>query len=225
MLREWGMDEMDVADEAKEYEVEAWLIGEWVIKAVINPDPLARRPYYADGFSRLPGAFWHNSLYDVVRDPQDMCNAAARALANNMGISSGPQAGVNIDRIPQGEEITSMYPWKLWQFTNDPMGSSAAPIQFFQPQSNANELMAVFQQFSQIADEVSGIPKYMAGFTGGEGGAGRTASGMSMMVGNASKQIKQVLNSLDLHVISPSVERTRWSSFALVKAQACTSLR
>lgn len=208
MLREWGMGEDEVQDTAREYEVECWLIGKWVIKAVINPDPLARRPYYTDGFSRIPGAFWHNSLYDVVRDCEDMANGAARALANNMGISSGPQTGVNIDRIPQGEEITTMFPWKLWQFTNDPMGSSAAPIQFFQPQSNANELMAVFQQFSQIADEVSGIPKYMAGFSGGEGGAGRTASGMSMMVGNASKQIKQVLNSLDLHVISQSVERT-----------------
>jgi hypothetical protein len=31
---------------------------------------------------------------------------------------------------------------------------------------------------------------------------------MSMMVTNASKQIKQTLSSIDLHVIAPSVERT-----------------
>lgn len=208
MLKEWGMTAEEVTDEAKEYEVEAWLIGEWVIKAVINPDPLFRRPYYSDGFNRIPGAFWHNSLYDVIRDCQDMANAAARALSNNLGISSGPQVVVNVDRLPQGEELTELYPWKIHQVTNDPMGSSAQPVTFFQPSSNASELMGVFEKYSQLADEYSGIPRYMAGFSGGEGGAGRTASGMSMMVGNASKMIKQLLGSLDLHIISKSVERT-----------------
>lgn len=100
-----------------------------------------------------------------------------------------------------------MFPWKIWQVTNDPMGSSAAPISFFQPNSNVAELMGVFERFSSIADEVSGIPKYMTGMAGGEGGAGRTASGMHMMIGNASKMVKQLLASLDQYVIGPMVER------------------
>lgn len=207
MLLDWGLKEVEIPDPTREYEVEAWLIGSHVIKAVLNPDPLRRRPYYADGFSRTPGAFWHNSLYDVVRDYEDMCNAAARALSNNMGIASGPQAGVNIDRMPQGEDLTSMYPWKLWQFTSDPTGSSAAPIVFFQPDSHANELMGIYERFSLLADEAAGLPKYLSGMTGGEGGAGRTASGLSMMVTNASKTVKQTLASIDLRVIGPMVER------------------
>lgn len=207
MLREWGMSELEAPDEAKEYEVELWLVGEWVIKAMINPDPLQRRPYFADGFSRVPGAFWHNSLYDTIRDCCDMCNGAARALANNLGISSGPQVVMNVERLPQGEDLTEMYPWKIWQVTNDPMGSSAKPVDFFQPGSNVAELMGVYERFSQLADEYSGVPKYMAGLNGGEGGAGRTASGMSMMIGNASKQIKSTLSSIDLNVLGPVVER------------------
>lgn len=207
MLRDWGMSAKEVPDESKEYEVEAWMIGSWVIKAVLNPDPLYRRPYYADGYSRVPGAFWHNSLYDCIKDCQDMCNSAARALANNLGIASGPQVAINVDRLPPGESITEIFPWKIWQTSSDPMGSSAAPISFFQPSSNANELMGVFQKFSELADEYSGIPRYMTGLAGGEGGAGRTASGMSMMIGNASKQIKQTISSIDVHVIGPSVER------------------
>lgn len=206
MLREWGMSEQEVPDEAKEYEVEAWLIGSWVIKVVLNQDPLGRRPYYSDGFSRIPGAFWHNSLYDVVRDCQDMANAAARALSNNLGIASGPQVYVLNDRLASGENITEMYPWKIWQMVSDPAGTSSEPVKFFQPTSHAHELMGVFEKFSQLADEYSGIPRYMAGMGGGDGGAGRTASGMSMMIGNASKQIKQTITSLDLHVIQPLVE-------------------
>jgi len=205
MLLEWGMDKEEVTDEAKEYEVEAWLIGSWVIKATLNPDPLCRRPYYCDGYSRIPGAFWHNSQYDLLKDCQDMCNGAARALSNNLGISSGPQVVVNVDRLPKGEVITDMYPWKMWQTISDPGGSSAAPVTFFQPSSNATELMGVYEKFATLADEYSGIPRYMTGNTG-DGGAGRTASGMSMMIGNASKQIKQLVSSTDINVIGPAVQ-------------------
>jgi len=205
MLREWGMK--DIKDDAKEYPVECWMVGQWVIKCVINPDPLARRPYYSDGYSRIPGAFWHNSLYDLIQDCQGMCNAAARALANNLGISSGPQVGVNIDRLPPGDEITDMYPWKIWQFSSDPMGSGTPPISFFQPTSNASELMGVYDKFSLMADEYSGIPRYMTG-TEGTPGAGRTASGLSMMVGNASKVIKSLVSSLDLHITGKNLKRT-----------------
>lgn len=205
VLREWGMKPEEVPDESKVYEVEAWLIGDWVIKAVLNADPLARRPYFADSFERVPGAFWGISLYNTMSDCEDMCNAAARSLANNMGISSGPQVWVNNTRLPTGEDITTLYPWKIWQTISDPMGSTAAPMGFFQPTSNAQELMTVFDRFSQLADEVTGIPRYMTG-DGMAGGAGRTASGMSMMIGNAGKTTKKTLMSIDMHVINPLIE-------------------
>lgn len=206
MLVDWGMDPAKVPDQAKEYEAEVWLIGSHVIKATINTDPLKRRGYYATGFERIPGAFWHNSLFDVIRDCCDMCNAAARALANNLGIASGPQVVVNVDRLPIGEKITNLFPWKIHQTTSDPMGSTALPVTFFQPDSNANELMAVYERFSILADEHSGVPRYM---TGGEGtqGAGRTASGLSMMIGNAGKTIKAVVANIDGHVVSQALNR------------------
>lgn len=206
MLRDWGMPPEQVPDVAKYYQVEAWLIGSWVIKAVLNADPMGRRPYYSDGYSRIPGAFWHNCLFDLIEDCQDMCNSAARSLANNLGIASGPQVDINVQRLADGEKITSMYPWKIWQTTSDPMGSTAKAINFFQPDSHAQELMAVYEKFSMMADEYSGIPRYMTG-TEGTPGAGRTASGLSMMIGNASKTIKQLIGSIDLRVISRSVSR------------------
>ena len=205
MLIDWGMDKSQVPDVSKEYQVEAWVIGPYVIRAVLNADPLARRPLYGCSFQMVPGSVWGNSPYDLMRDCQDMCNAAARALAANLGISSGPQVAVISNRLPAGEDITEMYPWKIWQFESDPMGSTAAPITFFQPQSNANELMTVYERFSTLADEYTGIPRYMAGFD--SGGAGRTASGMSMMIGNASKIIKQVMGTVDTHVLTPLLER------------------
>lgn len=209
-LLAWGMDKAQVPDPTKEYQVEVWVVGPYVIKAVLNADPLARRNIYACSFQAVPGSVWGNAPYDLMKDCSDMCNGAARALAANMGISSGPQVGILTNRLPAGSDVEEMFPWKIWQFESDPMGSTAAPITFFQPQSNANELMAVYERFSLMADEYTGIPRYMAGFNGGEGGAGRTASGMSMMITNASKVIKQVLGSIDTNILVPMVERLHY---------------
>lgn len=206
MLRDWGLTDEEVPDIAKQYPCEAWLIGPYVIKASLNYHPMGQKPYYKASYEGIPGTFWGNSTYDLIKDCQDMCNSATRALANNMGIASGPQVWINVDRTPQGEDITQMYPWKIHQVTSDPMGSSAAPIGFFQPNSNAQELMAVYEKFSILADEYSGIPRYMTG-SSPTGGAGRTASGMSMLMGNANKSMKQVVANIDNSVMTPLLER------------------
>lgn len=207
MLRDWGIPKAQCPDVAKEYQVEVWMVNTTVIKAMLNADPLGRRPLYGCSFQKVPGTVWGNAPYDLMTDCEGMCNAAARSLAANLGISSGPQVAVLSDRIPAGEDVTEMFPWKVWQFESDPAGGSAKPIEFFQPLSNARELLTVFERFSQMADEYTGIPRYMSGFNGGDGGAGRTASGMSMMIGNASKIIKQVLGAVDADIISKMLER------------------
>lgn len=206
LLVEWGLPEEQVPDPLAEYEIEAWLIGRWVIKAIVNPDPLGRRPYYKTCYEKLPGLFWGNAPPDLIRDVQDMCNAAARALANNMGIASGPQAFVNIDRLPPGEDVTQMFPWKIWQVQSDPTGGSGDPVKFFQPNSNAQELLQIYQQFSILADEYSGVPRYMTG-NNPSGGAGRTASGLSMLISHAGKIMQQVIANIDTDVIAPLLER------------------
>ena len=204
-LLEWGMDEKDIPDPALNYPCEVWLIGSTVIRAVLNYDPLGRKPYYVTSYERVPGSLAGKGVPDLCRDSQAMVNSSARALANNMGISSGPQVGVNISRLPPGEDITQMYPWKIWQFQNAEFNDSSDPLRFFQPGSNANELMAVFEKFSARADEDTMIPRYMTGEN--TPGAGRTSSGLSMLISNAGKGIKQVMTNIDHNVITPAIER------------------
>ena len=207
ILIDWGMTKEDVGDPLAEYPIEAWLIGEWIIKAVVNPDPLGRKPYYKASYEEIPGVFWGNGVSDLARDVQGMCNATARALVNNVSLASGPQVVYNIDRLPQGENITQLYPWKVWQVISDPTsGSNQKPIEFFQPNSMAQELMAIYERFSTLADEYTGIPRYMMGGSA-PGGAGRTASGMAQMMGNAAKNIKQVIANIDERVVEPAVSR------------------
>jgi hypothetical protein len=205
LLREWGLSEEDVPDELLSYPCEVWLIGRTVIRAALNYEPLGRKPYYVTAYETIPGQIEGKGVPDLCRDSQAMVNSAARALANNMGISSGPQVGVNVSRLPPGEDITQMYPWKIWQFTQSEIADSSAPVQFFQPNSNANELMAVFDKFSARADEDTMLPRYMSGEN--TPGAARTSSGLSMLISNAGKGIKQVINNIDHNIIVPAIER------------------
>ncbi len=209
MLREWGMSDADVPDPVKEYHVEAWLIGSYVIKAVLNYDPLNRKPYFKASYEDIPGSFWGNSVADLVRDTQSIVGAAARALVNNMAMASGPQVAVSVDRLAPGENLTQLTPWRVWQMVADPVIGGAQgqpPITFFQPDSNVDQLLKVFEFGSALADEYSGVPKYMTG-EAAPGGAGRTASGLSMMISNASKGMKQVISNIDMNMLRPAIER------------------
>ncbi len=206
MLLDWGVDESEVEDPLAEYHIEAWLIGRWVIKATVNPDPLHRKPYYKTSWENIPGCFWGKSIPELCADTQAVCNAAARALVNNMSLSSGPQVAYDVSRLPVGENLSQMYPWKIWQFKdNGTGGATVQPISFFQPQSNAAELMGIYEKFATLADEYTGIPRYMTG-DANVGGAGRTASGMSMLMSNAGKSIKNVVASVD-RILKPAIER------------------
>ena len=204
-LLSWGLSNKEIPDPDMSYPCEVWLVGSTVIRAVLNYDPLGRKPYYVTSYEKVPGSVAGKGVADLCRDSQNMVNAAARSLANNMGISSGPQVGVNVSRLPPGEDITEMYPWKIWQFQSSEFNDGSQPLTFFQPNSNANELMAVFEKFSARADEDTMIPRYMTGES--SPGAGRTSSGLSMLISNAGKGIKQVISNIDRAVIVPSIER------------------
>lgn len=205
-LVDFGMDKKKVPDVTKTYHCEVWVIGSHVIKATLNYDFRGRKPYFKASYENLPGAFWGNSPIDLIADCQTVCNNAARSLTNNMAIASGPQVVVNVDRLPPGTDVTNLYPWKLHQVTSDPFGSVAPPISFFQPQSNAAELMAVYDKFALIADGASGIPRYVTG-EGPAAGAGRTATGLSMMLASSSKILKSSAMGIDMKVIGPLIER------------------
>lgn len=207
MLREWGYEEADLSEyeDYHEVEIEAILVGSLVIKCLINRDPLGRRPYYSASFQTRSGSLWGKSLPSLMRDIQRICNACARALSDNMGLSSGPQVGVVIDRLADDGPIESLFPGKIWQFTADPTGNGGKPIEFFMVPSNAQELLAVYDKFEIKADDVTGVPRYAYG-NDNVGGAAQTAKGLSMLLESASKGIKGSIKNISEGLITPRVE-------------------
>jgi len=205
LLKEW---DAKVEDELGEYECEVWIIGGEVIKAELNGDPLGRRPYYKASFRERNGSWWGAGLPETISDIQDMCNAAARNLVNNMAFASGPQVGVDVSRLAEGESPKGIAPNKIWQFDESMNVSSGGrpPIWFFQPKPLVSEILRVYEFFSNEADNKSGVPKYSYG-SGGSAGALGTATGMSMMMSNASRGIKQVVSNVDYGIIQPAIRR------------------
>lgn len=204
-LVEWGMSLAEVSDPDEEYEACVWLIGQHVIKAQLNYDPLGRRPYYKTSYEKLPGSYWGLGLVDILEDMQGIANAGVRSLVNNMAMGSGPQVGVNVDRLPPGEDLTHITPFKIWQFNESQVGSNTKAIEFFQPESRSAELLGVIEKMYQFADDFSLIPRIMTG-NPGAGGVGRTASGISMMLDAANKGLKSVVSNIDVDVMTPKIE-------------------
>ena len=203
MLLQYGMDESQISDPIRDYFVQIWTIGNYIIKVQMAPSPRKRHPYYITSFEKVPGTPVGNGLPDILNDIQEASNATLRALINNLSISSGPQVVVNDDRLTPDEDGEELYPWKRWHVQSDPMGNNGSPpISFFQPNSNAQELLGVYQQFVNMADDLSAIPKYLSG-NGAGGGAGRTASGLAMLMGNASKILQTVAANIDRDVLEP----------------------
>jgi hypothetical protein len=202
-LLQQGVDPAKVPDPMRDYMVQAWLIGRYIIKVQLSPSPRKRHPYFMTSFEKVPGTPVGNGVPDMIGDVTDVCNAALRSLVNNLSISSGPQVVINTDRLASDADAENLHPWKRWHTVSDPLGNNAqVPISFFQPVSNAQELLTTYKEFSAMADEISAIPKYLSGGQAG-GGAGRTAAGMAMLMGNASKILQTVAANVDGEVFDP----------------------
>ena len=202
VLLDNGVDPRQIPDLDREYMVQSWVVGRYTIKTQISPSPRQRHPYYVSSFEKVPGTIAGHGLPDILEDLQEVANATLRALVNNMSIASGPQVVVNTELLDPSTNEDSLYPWKRWKVFSDPLGGNTArqPITFFQPNSNAQELMSIYSSISSLADDISAIPRYLTGESL-KGGAGRTASGLSMLMGNAQKVLQTVAANIDEDVI------------------------
>lgn len=207
LLREWGMPGLDGASDTEFRSIHAVLIGNHVVRAILNPNPLGEIPWSSASVEPEPNSVWGIALAEDMADCQDPYNACLRNLLDNLAISSGPQVACDVDALAEGENSRDVYPWKTWHYNGSTIpNGSRKPIDFFQPESNAEVLTRVAEYFELKADERTRIPK----FTHGEanvGGAGDTASGLSMLMNAANKGIKRLLGFVDQNIIRTSVTR------------------
>ena len=199
LLIDWGVE--GEVDPAAQYQANCWKIGDFVIKAIINPDELGEKPYFCSSWCKNPAWIWGEGLPDIIKDVEEICNAIVRALVNNVGIASGPQVEQNTDRC---EDDTPLHPWKRWKSTNAQMKEAPA-LNFYSPQMHAGELIQVYAFFSNLLDELS-VPAYAQGASQSGVTAG-TATVFTQLLAAASRSIKAVVANIDDDIITPYITR------------------
>lgn len=202
-LIEYGVPGVD--DPLKPYFITAWMVDKRIFKVMMNPSPRMRVPYYITSFDKQPGTLFGNGIPALANDLTDVINATLRALVNNIAISSGPQTVIDEEMVSPNTD-DRLYPWKTWKYTGDPSNPNQQPVRFFQPPSNAQELISIIDKFSVMLDDVSTIPRYLTG-SGAAGGAGRTASGLSMLINNANKTLQNVADNIDNDIFEPLLQQ------------------
>ena len=206
-LLQWGMNPKYIPDPLDYYEVDAILIGTEVVKATINPDPKYRRAIHSSAYERIPGNVFGNSVSMLMRSTGRMINATARALQNNQAHASGFQVEVNHRRLSPETQAHTHYPFKVWQTEESEQATNGAPaVRFFQPSSNANELMGTIGFFLNLADSDTGIPSVLQGGQGSTDGADGTAKGRGYLLSSAAKLLRSSIGNIDEDVVVPVIE-------------------
>lgn len=210
VLEFWGMIDKKIAKEnldfdipkqfkdRDEIQVNIWVCNNRIIRMVMNPFTPARIPYYAVPYEINPYSFFGVGVAENMEDTQLLMNGFIRMAVDNAALSGNVMIEVNEDYLTPGQDMT-IKPGKIWR------RSGGAPGQAIFGTTLPNisqEIFMMFDKMRQLADESTGMPSYSHGGVG-VGGVGKTASGMSMLMGAAAQNIKSVVRNIDDYFLAP----------------------
>jgi len=196
--REVGMELSDDVDDLDEVQINAWVSNGKVLRAVVNPFTPHRIPYHAFSYEKNPYSFFGIGVAENMDDSQKIMNGHARMAIDNLALSGSLVFDVDETALVGGQTM-EIYPGKVFRRQAGVPGTAINGVKF---PNTSTENMMMFDKFRQLADEQTGIPSYSHGQTGVQSMT-RTASGMSMLLGAASLNIKTVIKNLDDFLLKP----------------------
>ena len=199
--RQVGMEIPDEVDDLDEVQINAWVCNGQMLRSVINPFTPFRIPYHAFSYEKNPYSFFGIGVAENMGDSQKIMNGHARMAIDNLALSGSVIFDVDETALVGGQSM-EIYPGKVFRRQAGVPGQAINGLKF--PNTTV-ENMQMFDKFRQLADEQTGIPSYSHGQTGVQSMT-RTASGMSMLLGAASLNIKTVIKNLDDFLLKPMGE-------------------
>ena len=196
--REVGIELSNKVDDLDEVQINAWICGDRLLRAVVNPFTPYRLPYHAFPYERNPYNFFGIGIAENMDDSQQIMNGHARMAIDNLAMSGSLVFDVDESALVGGQSM-EIYPGKIFRRQAGMPGQAIHGLKF--PNTSQENLM-MFDKFRQLADEQTGIPSYSHGQTGVQSMT-RTASGMSMLLGASSLNIKTVVKNLDDFLLRP----------------------
>jgi hypothetical protein len=196
--RQVGIELDESIDDLDEVQINAWVCGTKLLRAVVNPFTPYRLPYHAFPYERNPYNFYGIGIAENMDDSQQIMNGHARMAIDNLAMSGSLVFDVDESALVGGQSM-EIYPGKIFRRQAGMPGQAIHGLKF--PNTSQENLM-MFDKFRQLADEQTGIPSYSHGQTGVQSMT-RTASGMSMLLGASSLNIKTVVKNLDDFLLRP----------------------
>ena len=196
--REVGIKLPKSVDDLDEVQVNVWTCGHYLLRAVVNPFTPYRIPYHAFPYERNPYNFFGIGVAENMDDSQQIMNGHARMAVDNLAMAGSLVFDVDESALVGGQSM-EIYPGKIFRRQAGMPGQAIHGLKF---PNTAPENMMMFDKFRQLADEQTGIPSYSHGQTGVQSMT-RTASGMSMLLGAASLNVKTVVKNLDDFLLKP----------------------
>lgn len=209
VLEYWGIIDEELAEQIdfdipKDYkdrdqvQINAWICNGELLRVVLNPFTPARIPFYAVPYELNPYSFFGIGVAENMADTQLIMNGSFRQMIDNGILSSNVIFEVDETNLVPGQTM-DLFPGKIFRRQGGQPGQSI----FANKMPNVtNEWMQIFDKARQLADESTGMPSYSHG-QAGVTGVGRTASGMSMLMGAAKENIKAVVRNLDDYLFVP----------------------
>ena len=205
----WGVIDREVAEEAgieipddyedkDEIQVNAWIVNDQTIRLVLNPFTPARIPYHAAPYENNPYSFFGVGIAENMNDTQLLMNGFMRMAVDNAALSGNLLIEIDETNLVPGQNM-EVYPGKVFRRQAGAPGQAIFSTKF---QNVSQELLMMFDKARQLADESTGMPSYAHGSTGIMS-TGRTASGMSMLMGAAAQNIKAVVKNIDDYLLGP----------------------
>jgi len=209
VLEYWGvMDrtifedtEIEIPEEledSEEFQVNVWVCNGQTIRLVLNPFTPTRIPYHACPYEMNPYSFFGIGVAENMVDTQRLMNGTMRMAIDNLALSASLVFDIDETNLVPGQDMR-IYPGKIFRRQGGQVGQSVHGVKF---PTVTNELLQVYEKARQLTDESTGMPSYAHGGTGVQG-MGRTAAGMSMLMGAASLNIKAVVRNVDDYILLP----------------------
>jgi len=198
MLLEQGVDIPDELQEVDELQANVWICNNKVLRMVLNPFKPARIPYMAAPYELNPYSFFGVGIAENMDDTQTLMNGFMRMAVDNAVLSGNMLIEIDETNLVPGQDL-SVYPGKIFRRQGGAPGQAIFGTKF---PNVSSENLQLFDKARVLADESTGFPSFAHGQTG-VSGVGRTASGISMLMGAASGAVKNVIKNVDDYLLRP----------------------
>ena len=193
-----GFEEADMMSEFDELQVNIWVCGNMILRCVLNPFTPARIPYHVFPYEVNPYQLWGVGVAENMEDAQKLMNGHVRMAIDNLALAGNLVFDVDEASLVPGQNM-DIFPGKIFRRQSGVTGTAINGLKF---PNTAGENLQMYQISRQLADEETGIPSIMHGQTGVTG-TGRTAAGLSMLMGSAGLSMKTVVKNIDDMLLKP----------------------